>query len=193
MGVHESFRDKKILVTGGGGYLATNLVARLSNAPCHIIRLDRAGTRFVPMAGSSSVNDIERDIREKDSWDSIAPRPQNLASPSSLPRIRSLAKAPRRSRARRAPAVADLLQDGQHHLPQRLLQSERVEALVEHGVGGGLVVAAEGREQAGGCVLEQAFGRALVLEGGARSLRGRKALRRGPRRIRSTRTASAPV
>ena len=48
------------------------------------------------------------------------------------------------------PAVADLLQDGQHHLAQRLLQAERSKALVEHRVSGGLVVAADRREQAGG-------------------------------------------
>ena len=70
------------------------------------------------------------------------------------------------------PAVADLFQGGQHHLAQHQLQPERREALVEHRVGGGLVVAANRREQAGGRVLEQTFGRPLVLECGARSLRG---------------------
>ena len=70
------------------------------------------------------------------------------------------------------PAVADLFQGGQHHLAQHLLQAERREALVEHRVGGGLVVAANCCEQAGGRILEQTFGRPLVLECGARSLRG---------------------
>ena len=66
------------------------------------------------------------------------PRPQNRASASSLPRMRLLAKcswlildlAP-------LPAVADLLQDGQHHLAQRFLEAERSKALVEHRVCGG--------------------------------------------------------
>ena len=70
------------------------------------------------------------------------------------------------------PAVADLLQDGQHHLAQRLLQAERSKALVEHRVSGGLVVAADRREQASGGVLEQTFGGPLVLECGTRGLRG---------------------
>ena len=70
------------------------------------------------------------------------------------------------------PAVADLLQGGQHHLAQRLLQAERSKALVEHRVSGGLVVAADRREQASGRVLEQTLGRPLVLECGTRSLRG---------------------
>jgi hypothetical protein len=69
------------------------------------------------------------------------------------------------------PTVADLLQDGQHHLAQRLLQAECREALVEHGVGGGLVVAPDRREQARGEVLEHPLGRPLVLECGTGGLR----------------------
>ena len=53
-----------------------------------------------------------------------------------------------------------------------LLQAERREALVEHRVGGGFVVAADRREQASGGVLEQTLGRPLVLECGTRSLGG---------------------
>ena len=52
------------------------------------------------------------------------------------------------------------------------LQPERREALVEHRVDGGLVVAASRCDQAGGRVLEQTFRRPLVVECGARSLRG---------------------
>ena len=69
------------------------------------------------------------------------------------------------------PAVADLFQGGQHHLVQHLLEAECGEALVEHGVGGGLVVAANRCEQAGGRVLEQILGRSHVFECGMRSLR----------------------
>src|SRR5580765_1146807 len=70
------------------------------------------------------------------------------------------------------PAVADLLQDGQHHLAQRLLEAERSKALVEHRVRGALVVAADRRKQASGKVLEHPLGRPLVLECGTGGLGG---------------------
>ena len=70
------------------------------------------------------------------------------------------------------PAVADLLQDGQHHVAQRFLQAECSKALVEDRVSGGLVVAADRRKQASGEVLEHALGRPLVLECGTGGLRG---------------------
>ena len=37
------YEDKRILVTGGAGYIATGLVAALSAVPCHITRLCRSG------------------------------------------------------------------------------------------------------------------------------------------------------
>ena len=70
------------------------------------------------------------------------------------------------------PAVADLLQDGYHHVVERFLQAERSKALVEHRVSGGLVVAADRGKQASGEALEQTLGRPLVVDGGARGLRG---------------------
>ena len=70
------------------------------------------------------------------------------------------------------PAVADLLQDGQHYLAQRFLQAERSQALVERRVSGGLVVAADRREQASGEILEHSLGRPLVLECGTGGLGG---------------------
>ena len=69
------------------------------------------------------------------------------------------------------PAVTDRLQRGQHQPAQRLLQAERRKALVEHRVSGGLVVALDRREQAGGGVLEQTDRGPLVLERGTRGLR----------------------
>ena len=53
-----------------------------------------------------------------------------------------------------------------------LLEAERSKALVEHRVSGGLVVAADRREQASGEVLEHSLGRPLVLECGTGGLRG---------------------
>ena len=74
------------------------------------------------------------------------------------------------------PALADLLQDGQHDLAKRFLEAKRSQALVEHRVGGGFVPAADRRKQAGGEILEHSLRRALVLECCPGGLRGRKAL-----------------
>lgn len=42
---------QKIMVTGGTGYLAANLIDLLKNNNCHIVRLGRPATVFTPMAG----------------------------------------------------------------------------------------------------------------------------------------------
>ena len=101
------------------------------------------------------------------------PRPQNRASakqPAADEVAREVLLADLDLAA--LPAVADLLQGGQHHVAQRLLEAERSKALVEHRVSGGLVVAADRRKQASGGVLEQTLGRPLVLECGTGGLGG---------------------
>jgi len=66
-----NFCNKNILITGGAGYLATNLIAQLSEIDCHIIRVDRPGAQFAPLAGKTTFCDIEADIRETVAWESL--------------------------------------------------------------------------------------------------------------------------
>ncbi len=63
------FEAKHILITGGAGYLATNLIAQLQDVDCRITRLDRPGARFVPLTGKAQVRDIEGDIRDRTVWE----------------------------------------------------------------------------------------------------------------------------
>lgn len=63
-----SFQGKNILITGGAGYLATNVVAKLATTDCRIIRVDRPGVQFVPLAGIFTFHDMEADIRERSVW-----------------------------------------------------------------------------------------------------------------------------
>jgi nucleoside-diphosphate-sugar epimerase len=67
----DCFADKNILITGGAGYLATNLIAQLHETDCRITRIGRPGAKFAPLVGKFSFHDIEADIRERVIWDSL--------------------------------------------------------------------------------------------------------------------------
>ena len=63
------YNNKKILITGGAGYLATNLIAQLRETDCHIIRVDLPGAMFVPVTGGKAyVDDIEGNISDRAVW-----------------------------------------------------------------------------------------------------------------------------
>ena len=62
---------KTILITGGAGYLATNIIRLLKDIDCNIIRLDRQEAFFTPVSGRAIVRDVLGDIRERDIWDKI--------------------------------------------------------------------------------------------------------------------------
>lgn len=65
------FHNKNILITGGAGYLATNVITQLAATDCHIIRVDRPGVQFVPLIGKFTFHNIEADIRERMIWESL--------------------------------------------------------------------------------------------------------------------------
>lgn len=60
---------KRILISGGAGYLAANLVNLLKDADCRIVRLDREGAQFPPVEGIAVVEDMVGDIRDREMWD----------------------------------------------------------------------------------------------------------------------------
>lgn len=62
-----NFSDKRILVTGASGYLATNLVNTLKNVNCTIIRLTR-GKSLLPVDGKANIKDVTGDLRNKQTW-----------------------------------------------------------------------------------------------------------------------------
>lgn len=66
------YTGKRILITGGAGYLASNVIKLLKDTNCHITRLDRAGTVFIPQSdGLAQVDDLIGDIRERRIWEQV--------------------------------------------------------------------------------------------------------------------------
>jgi nucleoside-diphosphate-sugar epimerase len=62
------YRDKRVLVTGSTGYLASNLLGALRDTGCFIRRLSRSGSRFVPMPGKAVVEDLTGEMDEASTW-----------------------------------------------------------------------------------------------------------------------------
>jgi len=61
------FQQKRILVTGASGYLATNLINALKDIDCRIIRLSRAG-QLTPLEAKADIKDIAGDICLRQTW-----------------------------------------------------------------------------------------------------------------------------
>jgi nucleoside-diphosphate-sugar epimerase len=66
-----SYEGKRILITGGAGFLATNLINLLKNVDCHIVRLDQPGTLCLPVNGIAKIEDVTGDVRERATWDRV--------------------------------------------------------------------------------------------------------------------------
>lgn len=67
-GISAWYDGKTVFITGGAGYLATNLIRALLGIRCRINRLDRAGAVFEPFCGEAQVRDLVGDVRDPSTW-----------------------------------------------------------------------------------------------------------------------------
>jgi nucleoside-diphosphate-sugar epimerase len=67
------YAGKTILITGGAGFIASNVVRLLCDAKGLILRLDRHGTVFSPIKGKAEIKDIFGDVRERNIWKDLIP------------------------------------------------------------------------------------------------------------------------
>lgn len=66
------YAGKSIAITGGAGYLATNLVHALKETNCRITRIDLPDAQFETMGGRSQIIDFYGDIRRPSTWEEAA-------------------------------------------------------------------------------------------------------------------------
>ena len=67
------WEDKRVLITGGAGYLAHSLLHLLKDKASLIVRLDRPGSEFSPVIGTADIQNVQADIRSSNVWKTLAP------------------------------------------------------------------------------------------------------------------------
>jgi UDP-glucose 4-epimerase len=63
--------DKKVLITGGAGYLAFSLLQLLRDQPASIVRLVRPGTAVAPLLEKAGIQNSHVDICDHSVWDAL--------------------------------------------------------------------------------------------------------------------------
>jgi len=65
------YAGKSILVTGGGGYLASGILRRLADIDCRIVRFGRAADKMPIVAGRARIENVTGDVRDREIWTSL--------------------------------------------------------------------------------------------------------------------------
>lgn len=95
--IRDYYSAKRVLVTGGGGYLGTNLISLLRGIDCHILRLGRSPQDFSPVPpGAAQVSEMTGDVRDRQSWKEALAHIDvvfHFAAQTSVPRAEADAQA----------------------------------------------------------------------------------------------------
>jgi UDP-glucose 4-epimerase len=62
------YYNKRLLVTGASGFLASNLIETLRDTGCYIRRLSRPGSPSLRVSGAAIVEDVSGDIAVREIW-----------------------------------------------------------------------------------------------------------------------------
>jgi nucleoside-diphosphate-sugar epimerase len=65
------FAGKRILVTGGAGYLARNLISLLEDTPCRILLMDFPDASYPSAAGAAEMVEMRGDVRTPTIWEQV--------------------------------------------------------------------------------------------------------------------------
>jgi nucleoside-diphosphate-sugar epimerase len=69
--IRAAFAGRRILITGGTGYLAAALIHQLQNFDCSIVRLGRSKEKFISVEGLAQITDVIGDVREPELWEKL--------------------------------------------------------------------------------------------------------------------------
>lgn len=67
----EAYRGKRVLVTGGRGFIGAALSQALASVSCHLTILDRSGQEAWIPAGVANVSIVVGDVRQRGTWDRV--------------------------------------------------------------------------------------------------------------------------
>lgn len=68
-----AMQGRRVLITGGTGYLASRLLEALHDVPCEIVRLTREASPSRQAPGRAAVIDVTGDIRDAQVWERALP------------------------------------------------------------------------------------------------------------------------
>ncbi len=63
------YRGRRILISGGGGYIGASITRRLAPIECEIVRLGRGASSYPSIPGRATVRDVPGDVVDPDLWD----------------------------------------------------------------------------------------------------------------------------
>lgn len=67
--IRTNLAGKRMLVTGGSGYLATNLIGLLTGIECQVLRVSRSEGKLVSLAaGIARIDDVSGNLHDQDFW-----------------------------------------------------------------------------------------------------------------------------
>ena len=71
--VSACYEGKKILFTGGSGYLASSVLQGLRHVDAEITRLDRGRVPFSPIEGIARMREVVADVQDQNVWKELIP------------------------------------------------------------------------------------------------------------------------